>query len=71
MPKPERLEDLGRIREKLERLFDESIALEVGSMHDETFSKIYSNEEKREELFRSLRQLRDNLSECAYILQKA
>ena len=51
MPKPERLEDLGRIREKLERLFDESMALEAGSYHDEYFEKVFKNEEKLMELF--------------------
>lgn len=67
MPKPERLEDLGRIREKLERLFDESIALQSGSIHDEHFLRVYNNEEKLTELFRSLRYLSNELSECLII----
>lgn len=67
MPTPERLEDLGRIREKLERLFDESLALEAGSFHDEHFEKVFKNEEKLMELFRSLRYLREELSKCSCI----
>lgn len=67
MPKPERLEDLGRIREKLERLFDESLALDAGSYHDEYFEKVFKNDEKLMELFRSLRSLRDELSKCSCI----
>ena len=67
MPKPERLEDLGRIREKLEKLFDGSIALEAGSMHDEHFLNVYNNEDKLDDLFRSLRCLSNELSECLVI----
>lgn len=67
MPKPERLEDLGRIREKLERLSDESEALEAGSMHDEHFCEFYKNEDRLVRLFRSLRYLSDVLSECIVI----
>ena len=55
MAQPQRLEDLGRIREKIERLLAESEALEAGSMHDETFIEIYKDEEKLDDLFRSLR----------------
>lgn len=67
MPKPERLEDLGRIREKLEKIFKESIALETGSMHDEAFLHLYNNQDKLDELFRSLRYLSNELSECLVI----
>lgn len=67
MPKPERLEDLGRIREKLERLLDESIALEAGSMHDEYFLNVYKDEDKLDDLYRSLKYLSNELSECLVI----
>lgn len=67
MPKPERLEDLGRIREKLEKIFDDSIALEAGSMHDEAFLNVYKDENKLNNLFRSLRYLSNELSECLVI----
>lgn len=67
MAKPERLEDLGRIREKLEYLFDESEALEASNLHDETFMQQYKNEDNLDNLFRSLRRLSEVLSECVLI----
>lgn len=67
MAQPQRLEDLGRIREKIERLLDESEALEAGSMHDETFIRTYKDEEKLDDLFRSLRYVSEVLTECSCI----
>ncbi len=63
----ERLEDLGRIREKLERLFDESEALEAGSLHDEAFMENYKDMDKLDDLRRSLRRLSEKFSECLYL----
>lgn len=58
MAKPERLEDLGRIREKIEKLLDQNEAIEAGGMHDEYFLSIYQNNEDRlDSLYRSLKYL--------------
>lgn len=67
MSKPERLEDLGRIREKLEKLFDDCLALEAGDMHDEYFEQVFRNSEKRDELYRSLKRLHMEMLECLHI----
>jgi hypothetical protein len=67
MAKPERLEDLGRIRVMLEQLCDESEALEAGSFHDEYFAEYYSDESHLDDLFRSLRYLSERVSECIVI----
>ena len=69
MPKPERLEDLGRVREKLEILFDESLALDNADLHDEAFMEKYKDEKKLDELRRSLRGLYSKLCECVVILR--
>lgn len=64
---PERLEDLGRIREKLERLFDESEALGAGDMHDEVFMERYKDEDRLDSLRLSLKYLHERLRECEFI----
>lgn len=65
--KPERLEDLGRIREKLDMLFDECEAIGAGGMHDEYFMATYAKEDRLDDLRRSLRCLTEQLSDCRAI----
>ncbi len=65
--KPERLEDLGRVREKLEKLFEQSEALQAGRMHDERFMEIYEKGDNLEDLYMSLKYLHYELFDCLVI----
>jgi len=63
MSKKERIEDLGRVRERLSILLDESEAIEAGGMHDDAFMEKYAKEDALDDLRRSLRGLNTELWE--------
>ena len=74
MPKPERLEDLGRIREKLELLIQDSIFENTSSKHGfEMWKKLNHDKEEfgeiegLEGIFCAVRFLRERLDEIYYI----
>lgn len=62
----ERVEDLGRLREKLDRIL-ESEVFEHASKWDEAFLAKYKDEENVAELCNQLRWLKESLNECFYI----
>ena len=59
----ERVEDLGRIREKLGRILDSEI-FESADMHDEAFMEKFKDEEQLDSLRRQLRCLVHELWDC-------
>jgi len=68
--KPDRLEDLGRIRELMERLLSDYDQLEAccWSKHNqELFVEIYAEEDRRYGLHNQLRFLFERLNEIMYI----
>lgn len=59
----ERVEDLGRLREKLDHILDSEL-FESASMHDEAFMERFKDEEQLDELRRQLRWVSEKLWDC-------
>jgi hypothetical protein len=59
----ERVEDLGRIREKLAVILESEI-FDIARMHDEAFLERFKDEEQLDELRMQLSCLTDNLWDC-------
>ena len=57
MRKTERLEDLGRIREKLDLIFDQDYLKSIYAISEDEFLLIYCHPEKLRSLFTDLSQL--------------
>jgi hypothetical protein len=59
----ERVEDVGRLREKLDRILDSEL-FESASMNDEAFIEKFKDEEELDTLRLQLQFLKDNLWDC-------